>query len=76
MKKQKQDKGTKRAVKQVLEKERLPDGKRARRALAEKKMKEKEAKLWGEQGGDELDDQMMGKRKAKVTQAGTYIRSR
>ena len=58
-------KKTKRAEREAAEKVRLPDGKRARKALAEKKIREKEKRLWG--GAEELDEQMMGKRQAKTT---------
>ena len=63
----KKTKGQKRKEKEAVTKMRLPDSKRARRALAEKAIREKERKLWG--GDDELDDQMMAKRAGK-TQGG------
>ena len=61
----KKSKIQKRAEKEATEKVKLPDGKRARRALAENKLREKEKRMWG--GSDELDDEMIGKRKAKTT---------
>ena len=61
----KKSKKTKRAEREAAERIRLPDGKRARRALAESKIREKERRLWG--GDDELDDQMMNKRTARTT---------
>ena len=57
-------KSLKRAEKDANEKVKLPEGKRARRALAEAKLREKEKRMWG--GAEELDDQMLGKRKAKT----------
>jgi ATP-dependent RNA helicase DDX27 len=54
----------KRIQKEANEKVKLPEGKRARRALAEAKLREKEKRMWG--GAEELDDQMLGKRKAKT----------
>jgi ATP-dependent RNA helicase DDX27 len=54
----------KRAGREAEARVRLPDGKRARKALAEGKIREKEKRLWG--GAEELDDQMMGKREAKT----------
>ena len=57
-------KSLKRAEKEASEKVKLPEGKRARRALAEAKLREKEKRLWG--GAEELDDQMLGKRTAKT----------
>jgi ATP-dependent RNA helicase DDX27 len=54
----------KRVQKEANEKVKLPEGKRARRALAEAKLREKEKRMWG--GAEELDDQMLGKRKAKT----------
>ena len=60
----KKSKKTKRDEKDAEAKIKLPDGKRARRALAEAKRYEKEKKLWG--GVDDLDDQMIGKRTAKT----------
>ena len=54
----------KRAEKDANKKVKLPEGKRARRALAEAKLREKEKRMWG--GAEELDDQMLGKRKAKT----------
>jgi ATP-dependent RNA helicase DDX27 len=54
----------KRIQKDANEKVKLPEGKRARRALAEAKLREKEKRMWG--GAEELDDQMLGKRKAKT----------
>lgn len=57
-------KKTKRAAREAADRMRLPEGKRARKALAEGKIREKEKRLWG--GAEELDDQMMGKRQAKT----------
>jgi ATP-dependent RNA helicase DDX27 len=60
----KKNKKTKRAEREAEDRVRLPDGKRARKALAEGKIREKEKRLWG--GTEELDDQMIGKREAKT----------
>ena len=60
----KKTKGQKRKEKEIVAKIKLPESKRARRALAEKAIREKEKKLWG--GDDELDEQMMAKRAGKT----------
>ena len=60
----KKSKKTKRAEKEAAEKVKLPEGKRARRALAEGKIREKEKRMWG--GDDELSEQMMSKRAGKT----------
>ena len=61
----KKGKKTRRAEREAAERVKLPDSKRARRALAESKIREKERRLMGG-GDDELDEQMMGKRAAKT----------
>lgn len=63
---EKRTKAMKRSAREAVNKAKLPEGKRARRALAEAKLREKEKRLWGGGPDDELDDQMLARREAKT----------